>query len=71
MIKLIEEQEESLYVIQKKLNLGMYTLYRYAKGQRRIENMPFNMLYKLSNYFGIEYGELYRKMCEYQERIKK
>lgn len=68
MIKLIEEQNESLYIIQKKLNLGMYTLYRYAKRQRDIKNMPFNMLYKLSNYFGIDMNTLYIKMCEYEAK---
>lgn len=68
MIKLIEEQKESLYIIQKELGLGMYTLYRYAKGQRKIENMPFNMLYKLSNYFGIDMNTLYIKMCEYEAK---
>ena len=69
MIKLIEEQKESLYIIQKKLNLGMYTLYRYAKGQRRIENMPVKLLRRLSKCFGMDVDTLYQKMCEYQAKM--
>ena len=68
MIKLFEEQTKSLYVIQKELNLGMYTLYRYANGQRKIENMPIKLLSKLSNYLGIDKYTLYEKMCEYQAK---
>lgn len=66
MIKLYKEQKTSLYQIQKDLNYGMYTLYRYAKGQRKIENMPINMLFDISIYLGIEPGVLYEKMKEYE-----
>jgi hypothetical protein len=66
MIKLFEEQKISLYKMQKDLNYGIYTLYRYARGQRRIENMPINMLFDISIYLGIEPGVLYEKMKEYE-----
>lgn len=66
MIKLYEEQKISLYQIQKDLNYGIYTLYRYARGQRQIKNMPTKTLVELSNYLGMSIDTLYDKMCEYE-----
>lgn len=68
MIKLYEEQKTSLYQIQKELGLGIYTLYRYAKGQRKIGNMPSEMLHSLSKYFGIDVDTLYNEMKEYEAK---
>ena len=69
MLKLFENQNISLYQVQKELGLGMYTLYRYAKGQRRIENMPVKLLHRLSKCFGMDVDTLYQKMCEYQAKM--
>lgn len=68
MVKLFEEQNVSIYQVQKELGLGIYTLYRYAKGQRKIENMPSKMLRSLSKYFGIDTDTLYTKMKEYEAK---
>lgn len=67
-LKLFEEQDESLYKIQKNCALGQYTLYRYAKGQRKIENMPLDILFRLSLYLNIEAYDLYIKMLDYQKK---
>jgi septum formation topological specificity factor MinE len=66
MIKLFENQNVSIYQVQKELGLGIYTLYRYAKGQRKISNMPSEILHSLSKYFGIDVDTLYTKMKEYE-----
>ena len=66
MIKLFKGQNVSIYQVQKELGLGIYTLYRYAKGQRKIGNMPSEMLRRLSKCFGMDVDTLYQKMCEYQ-----
>lgn len=68
MIKLFEEQKVSLYKVQKDLGLGIYTLYRYARNQRKIENMPSKMVCDLAYYFKIEVNTLYKKMLEYQKK---
>ena len=67
MIKLFEEQNVPLSRVQKDLGLGAYTLYRYAKGQRQVKNMPTKTLLDLAYYFGIEVKTLYEKMLEYQK----
>ena len=68
MIKLFEGQKVSLYQVQKDLGLGIYTLYRYSKGQRNVENMPTKMVCDLSYYFKIEVNTLYKKMLDYQKK---
>nr|DAP56948.1 MAG TPA: Regulatory protein-modification, helix-turn-helix, transcriptional regulator, DNA [Caudoviricetes sp.] len=68
MIKLFEGQKVSLYQVQKDLGLGIYTLYRYAKGQRNVENMPTKMVFDLAYYFKIEVNTLYKKMLDYQKK---
>ena len=68
MIKLFEGQKVSLYQVQKDLGLGIYTLYRYAKGQRNVENMPTKMVCDLAYYFKIEVNTLYKKMLDYQKK---
>lgn len=67
MIKLFEEQNVPLSRVQKDLGLGTYTLYRYAKGQRQVKNMPTKTLLDLAYYFGIEVKTLYEKMLKYQK----
>lgn len=68
MIKLFEDQKVSLYQVQKDLGLGIYTLYRYAKGQRNVENMPTKTVCDLAYYFKIEVKVLYKKMLDYQKK---
>lgn len=67
MIKLYEDQEVSIYQVQKDLGLGKYTLYRYASGERSVENMPVKILQELAKYFGMDIDIIYKKMKEYEE----
>lgn len=68
MLKLFEDQKVSLYRIQKDLKLSPVRLYKYARGQRRIENMPTKLMLALSKYFKIEVNTLNGLMLEYQEK---
>lgn len=69
-LKLLEGQNVSLYKIQKDLKLGSKTLYRYANGERNIENMPLKLAMKISDYLGISLSEFYYGMLEYKYNIK-
>ena len=66
MKKLFEEQQVSIYKIQKDLNLHHCRLYRYADGSLIVDNMPVNLILQLANYFKIEPNELLRKMRNYE-----
>ena len=65
-IKLLENQNVNLSKIQKDLKLGSRTLYRYANGERKIQNMPLGLAIKLSDYLGISINELYYGMLKYK-----
>lgn len=69
MIKIYEEQKDSIFKIQKDLNLDKMRLYRYAKGECSVENMPLKLLNDLARYFNIEPFVLLEKMKEYSEKI--
>lgn len=71
MLKLFEEQKESLYKVQKGIGCGIYTLYRYAQGQRSVKNMPAKIVCDLANYFKIEVNDLYDRMVKYQKKMAK
>ena len=68
MKKLYEEQKHSLYYIQKRLNLDIKRLYRYANGYNSIKNMPVDLLNGIAIVEGISPGELYQKIKEYQQK---
>ena len=67
MKKLYKEQKNSLYQLQKALNLNIMRLYRYADGQISVDKMPINLLNDIARLEEIEPNELYKKMKEYQE----
>lgn len=69
MIKIYEEQTDSIFKIQKDLNLDKMRLYRYANGKCSVENMPPKLLNDLAIYFNIEPFVLLEKMKEYSEKI--
>jgi hypothetical protein len=71
MLKLFEQQTVSLYQVQKDLKLSPVRLYKYARGQRRIENMPSKLLLDLAYYFKIEVNTLNQSMLDYQEKRDK
>lgn len=65
-IKLLEGQNVNLSKIQKDLKLGSRTLYRYANGERKIQNMPLRLAARVSDYLGISINEFYYGMLEYK-----
>ena len=67
MKKLYEEQKNSLYQLQKALNLHIMRLYRYADGQISVDKMPTSLLNDIAKLEGLDPNELYKKMKEYQE----
>ena len=71
MIKLFENQKESIYKIQQNLNLDKMRLYRYADGSLNVRNMPAELILKLANYFKIEPNKLYEEMIEYEAKNKR
>lgn len=70
-IKLYEDQEMSIYDLSKKSNTTRSTLYKYATGQKAIDNMTVGTLRKLSAIIGISQEELYIKIKDKQEQQKK
>lgn len=70
MKKLYEGQKNSLYQIQKNLDLHIMRLYRYADGTVSIDKMPTSLLNDIAKLEGIDPIELYKKIKEYQEREK-
>ena len=70
MKKLYEGQKNSLYQLQKELDLHIMRLYRYADGVVSIDKMPTSLLNDIARLEGIDPIELYKKMKEYQERRK-
>ena len=69
MIKLFEGQKVSLYQVQKDLGYAIQTLYRYARNERKIENMPGKMLVELAKYFKMEPEKLYVEIQKYQKQL--
>lgn len=68
MKKLFEEQNVSLYKVQKDLGLSIMRLYRYTEDECNIESMPTSLIFQLSNYFKIEPNILYNKMLKYKQQ---
>lgn len=64
-IKLYGEQKHTIYEIQKHIGVSKITLYRYANGERKLENMPTKMLLDIANFEKVEPNELYKKMNRY------
>lgn len=68
-LKLFEKQNVSLYQVQKELGYAIQTLYRYARNERKIENMPGKMLVELAKYFKMEPEKLYVEIQKYQKQL--
>ena len=71
MLKLYENQKNTIYKLQKELGLPLTTLYHYAKGRRNIDNIPAFWLIQISQIEGVEVNKLFKEMKKYQERLKK
>lgn len=65
MIKLFENQKVSIYKVAKDLNINKITLYRYAHGDCKLDNMSALLLIQLSSYFNINVNDLNKQMKEY------
>lgn len=70
MKKLYEGQKNTLYYLQKKLNLNIMRLYRYADGVVDVEKMPTGLLNDIARLEEIDPNLLFRKMKEHQQLIK-
>ena len=68
MKKLYEGQKHSLYYLQKKLNLDIKRLYRYADGSISIDKMPISLLNDIARLEEIDPNELFKKIKEYQKK---
>ena len=71
MIKLFDEQRESIYKIQKDLGLHKMRLYRYANGSLDVNNMPVELILQLSNYFKIEPNKLFKEIKDHARKNKR
>lgn len=67
MLKLYEGQKHSTYEIQNYLGVSKNTLYKYARGDSKVEKMSSEMLYKMAKFEGIPMKSLYEKMQKYQK----
>lgn len=68
MIKLYEEQKNTIYSLQKKTGLSKYALYKYASKIANLDNMRFSTLEKIAEVEGVNPYELLKKMKEYQAK---
>lgn len=69
-LKLYKDQKVSIYEIQKAIGVSRDTLYKYARGKRKIENINIKMFLDICYFLKEEPNELYKKMKEYQEENK-
>lgn len=69
--KLYSEQKHTIYEIQKAIGVSNRTLYRYAKGERQIKNMPIKTILDIANFEKTEPNKLFKAMLEYQEKRNK
>lgn len=65
-VKLYKEQWHTTAEIQRHLNLGKYTLYRYINGERDILYMPIYYLIQIAQYEDIDPMVLLSKITKYQ-----
>lgn len=63
--KLYKEQRNTMYELQKKLNLSINTLYKYARKETTIDKMPIGTLLGIAKIEDIEPIKLYYDMEEY------
>ena len=67
-LELYAEQKNSIYSLQKKMNLSKDCLYKYARGERLIKNMPVKTLLDIAYLEKVEPNLLFAKMLEYQKK---
>ena len=69
MKKLYAEQKHSIYYIQKKLGLSLYSLYHYTR-THNIKNMPLRLILDIAYIEGVEPNWLYERMIDYEKKNK-
>lgn len=66
--KLYEEQKNSIYQLQKKMNLSKDCLYKYARKEIDINKMPIDIMLGIAYIEKIEPNRLYEEMKKYLEK---
>lgn len=66
MKKLYKDQKYTIYEIQEKIGLAKDTLYKYARGTYKIENMPVSLIIDIAYIEKVEVNWLYNEMLKYQ-----
>lgn len=64
-MKLYKEQKNTIYELQKELDLSINTLYNYARGRTDIDKMQIGTLIKMAKLEHKEPISLYYAMKEY------
>ena len=67
-MKLYKEQKNTIYELQKELDLSINTLYNYARGRTDIDKMQIGTLISIARLEHKEPMELYNDMKMYLER---
>lgn len=67
-MKLYKEQKNTIYELQKELDLSINTLYNYARGRTDIDKMQIGTLINIARLERKEPMELYNDMKIYLER---
>ena len=67
-MKLYKEQKNTIYELQKELDLSINTLYNYARGRTDIDKMQIGTLISIARLEHKEPMELYNDMKTYLER---
>ena len=67
-MKLYKEQKNTIYELQKELDLSINTLYNYARGKTDIDKMQIGTLINIARLEHKEPMELYNDMKIYLER---
>lgn len=65
MKKLYKDQKNTTSEITKKLGLAQDRLYKYIRGEQKIDNMTCKLLYKISKVENTPMETLYLEMKKY------
>lgn len=68
MVTLFEGQKQSLYKLQKEIKVGKDVLYKYARGERKIKEMPMKTILAIAYAEKIEVNILYEKMLKAEKK---
>lgn len=68
MVTLFEGQKQSLYKLQKEIKVGKDVLYKYARGERKIKEMPMKIILAIACAEKIEVNILYEKMLKAEKK---